>query len=208
VKEQINGAANNSRLVGATAIQNGTNAIPSLFLLDAEKKALSVSQRDTNGVWQIVRNILLPFTEFSTLHPLNFGGQGRRDAVGFVGLNAAGWLRLHGQTWEFSELDGYETPLKDARLNDVVTGDLNKDGRKDLVFMETARNYLELVMFDKEGKLSPAHRWAVFEERSFRGRRGADSQEPREAVISDLTGDGKNDLVIIVHDRVLVYPQE
>ena len=93
-------------------------------------------------------------------------------------------------------------------MNDVVTGDLNQDGRKDLVFMETARNYLDLVIFNKDGKLAPANRWPVFEERSFRGRRGSDAQEPREAVIADLTGDGKNDLGIIVHDRVLVYPQE
>jgi hypothetical protein len=32
--------------------------------------------------------------------------------------------------------------------------------------------------------------------------------EPREALVVDLTGDGKNDLAIVVHDRILVYPQE
>jgi hypothetical protein len=32
--------------------------------------------------------------------------------------------------------------------------------------------------------------------------------EPREALVSDVTGDGKNDLVVVVHDRILVYPQE
>jgi hypothetical protein len=63
------------------------------------------------------------------------------------------------------------------------------------------------VIFSKEGKLVPANRWQVFEERSFRGRRG-DQPEPREGLIVDVTGDGKNDLVVIVHDRVLVYPQE
>jgi hypothetical protein len=32
--------------------------------------------------------------------------------------------------------------------------------------------------------------------------------EPREAVIIDATGDGKNDLLLMVHDRILLYPQE
>ncbi len=32
--------------------------------------------------------------------------------------------------------------------------------------------------------------------------------EPREALIVGVTGDGKNDLVVLVHDRILVYPQE
>ena len=36
VKDQINGTANNSRLVGATAVRNGGSAVSSLFLFDAE----------------------------------------------------------------------------------------------------------------------------------------------------------------------------
>jgi hypothetical protein len=35
-----------------------------------------------------------------------------------------------------------------------------------------------------------------------------DDLEPREALVADVTGDGKNDLIILVHDRILVYPQE
>jgi hypothetical protein len=206
VKDQINGAANNSRLIGATSVRNGTNAVNSLFLFDAEKKAVTLSERSTNGAWEIVRNIALPFTEFSELQPLSLGGR-KANAVAFMGLNAAAWLPLFGDTWQLTELDGYETSIKDGRLNDVVTGDLNGDGRKDLVFLETAKNYLDLVILDKNRKLVPANRWPVFEERSFRSRRG-ESQEPREALIADFTGDGKNDLAIIVHDRVLVYTQE
>jgi len=129
------------------------------------------------------------------------------NAVAFLGLNAAACLPLDGDVWDLNELDGYETPIKDGHLNDVVSGDLNHDGRKDLVFLETARNYLDLVIFDANHKLVPANRWQVFEERTFRSRR-SDMPEPREAVVADLTGDGKNDLVVLVHDRILLYPQE
>ncbi|HMJ89566.1 MAG TPA: VCBS repeat-containing protein [Candidatus Acidoferrum sp.] len=206
VKEQINGAGNNSRLVGAASLRNGSNAVGSLFLLDAERKALTLSERGTNGVWQIVRNLPLPISDYFELQPINFG-TGAPNTVAFLGLGSVAWFPLRGSTWEMAELDGYETPIRDARLNDVVTGDLNQDGRKDLVFLETAKNYLDLVIFDKQGKLVPANRWPVFEERSYRGRRG-DSQEPREAVIADFTGDKKADLAIIVHDRIIVYAQE
>ena len=48
-------------------------------------------------------------------------------------------MPLEGEVWELTELDGYETPIKDGHLNDVVSGDLNNDGRKDLVFLETAQ---------------------------------------------------------------------
>src|ERR1043166_5239524 len=129
------------------------------------------------------------------------------SSLTFRGVNAAGWMRLGGENWELAELDGYETPIKDGQLHDIISGDLNQDGRKDLVFLETAKNYLDLVIFDKHDKLIPATRWQVFEEPPFRNRR-SDQPEPREALIVDVTGDGKNDLVVVVHDRILVYPQE
>src|SRR5439155_25718737 len=73
VKEQINGAASNSRLTGAAAVPNGTNAVASLFLLDAERKALTLCERDTAGVWQVVRNLPLPVSDFTGLQPIALG---------------------------------------------------------------------------------------------------------------------------------------
>lgn len=206
VKEQINGASSTSRLIGAAAVPNCTNAVASLFLLDAEQKALTLCERDSSGVFQVVHNIPLPVADFTGLQPLGLGGSDA-NAVALLGLNYTAWLPLSGTAWELKELDGYETPIRDGHLNDVVSGDLNQDGRKDLVFLETARNYLDLVIFDAHHKLVPANRWQVFEERTFRGRR-SDLPEPREAVVADLTGDHKNDLVVLVHDRILLYPQE
>ncbi|HYG24597.1 MAG TPA: VCBS repeat-containing protein [Verrucomicrobiae bacterium] len=206
VKEQINGAASDSRIAGAAAVPNGTNSVASLFLLDAERKALTLCERDANAVWRVVRNVDLPMATFNQLHPVALGGR-TTNAVTMLGLNTVAWLSLEGSTWSLTELDGYETPIRNAYLTDVVSGDLNNDRRKDLVFLETGRNYLDLVIFSAEHKLVPANRWQVFEERTFRSRR-ADLPEPREAAVADVTGDGRNDLIVLVHDRVLVYPQE
>jgi hypothetical protein len=206
VKEQINGAASNSRIVAAAALRNGTNRLDSLFLLDAERKALTLCDRNRAGTWQVVRNLPLPLTDFRALQAVALGGN-NANSVAFFGLNSVAWMKLQGQVWEFTELDGYETPIKDAYLNDVVSGDLNQDGRKDLVFLETAKSYIDVVTFEPPHDLVPANRWQVFEERTFRSRRN-DAPEPREALIADLTGDGKNDLVVLVHDRLILYPQE
>ncbi|MEY2466689.1 MAG: hypothetical protein QOD03_1210, partial [Verrucomicrobiota bacterium] len=206
VKEQINGAASDSRIVGAAAVPNATNAVPSLFLLDAERKFLTLCERDAAGVWQVVRNVELPVSDFTSLQSVAMGST-TANSVAFLGLNTVAWMPLSGQVWELTELDGYETPIKDGHLGDVMSGDLNNDGRKDLVFLETEKNYLDLVIFDANHKLIPANRWQVFEERTFRSRRN-DMAEPREAAVADVTGDGKNDLIVLVHDRILVYPQE
>lgn len=205
VKEQINGSASNSRLAAAASLKQEGKAVPALFLFDAERKLLTLSERNESGVWEVTRNIALPFTDFQTLRPITQNS--KSSAVSLLGLNAIAWLQLEGEVWEFAELDGYETPIKDGYLHDVVSGDLNGDERKDLVFLETGKSYLDLVTFEKPNDLVPANRWQVFEERTFRSRRN-ELPEPREALIAELTGDGKNDLVVVVHDRVLLYPQE
>jgi hypothetical protein len=206
VKDQINGASSSSRIIGAAPLRNGTNAVDSLFLLDWEQKAVTLCERDAAGVWQVARNVKLPVADFSRLEAVNLGGAGAKS-LAFMGVNAVGTMALDGDVWELAELDGYETPIPDGHLADVIAGDLNNAGRKDLVFLETARNYLDLVSFVPPHKLVSGTRWQVFEERTFRARR-LDDPEPREAIVADVTGDGRNDLIILVHDRILVYPQE
>jgi hypothetical protein len=204
VKDQINGSDSDSRIVGAAAVVNGTNAVPSLFLFDAEHKQLTLCERDTNGVWQVVKNIELPVTTFSSIGSVSLGGAA---AVAFTGQNSVAWLPLGGDVWKLTRLDDYDTPIKDGYLNDVIAGDLTGGGRKQLIFMETAKNYLDVVNFTPAGKLVAGDRWQVFEQHTFRGAQNA-LPEPRECAVADVTGDGKNDLIVLVHDRILVYPQE
>ena len=204
VKDQINGAASDSRITGATIVPNGKNATPSLFLLDEEKKQLTLCERDTNGVWQVIKNVELPFVNFPALRTVTLGGT---TAVAFLGQNAVAWLPLAGETWELSKLDDYDTPIKDGFLTDMIAGDMLGNGRKQIVFMESAKNHLDLVQFDANRKLVPGDRWQVFEQHTFRGAQNA-IPEPRECAVADVTGDKKNDLLVLVHDRILVYPQE
>jgi hypothetical protein len=204
VKDQINGADSSSLITGATAVMNGTNSTPSIFLLDSGHKYLTLAERDSQGVWQVVKNLDLPVADFSSMATVTIGG---KQAVAFVSLNAVAWQSFSGDVWGLTKLDFYDTPIKDGYLNDLVAGDLTGSGRKQLVFMETARNYLDLVFFSKDRKLVPGDRWKVFEQHTFRGADNA-LPEPRECAVADVTGDGKNDLIVLVHDRILVYPQE
>jgi hypothetical protein len=206
VKDQINGASHDSRITGAVAVRNGTNPIASVFLLDAEHKQLTLCERDAAGVWGVVHNLDLPVADFDGVSAVQLGGPGVQSVV-FPGLNAVAWLPLAGDVWDLKELDGYDTPIKNGYLNDVVAGDLMGDGRKELIFMETAKNYLDVVLFNRQHKLVPGDRWPVFEQHTFRGRENA-LPEPREVLVVDVTGDKKNDLIVLVHDRIIVYPQE
>ena len=46
----------------------------------------------------------------------------------------------------------------------------------------------------------------IFESKIFSGGEPRE-YEPREVLIADVTGDGAEDLVLVAHDRILLYPQ-
>lgn len=111
--------------------------------------------------------------------------------------------------WHLARKFSYETKIKDGKYGNLTAGDINSDGRTDIVMVDYGRNYIEILALD-EGEPVPAMRFKVFEQKSYRnaGSRAKVSIEPRELKVVDVTGDGKNDLVTVIHDRIIVYPQD
>ena len=206
VKEQINGSGTSSRIVAATAVPRKEGGAPWLFLLDAERKSLAVCERDASRNWEIKKTIQMPVTDFLDMVPISLGSN-TPNAIALHGPNTAAWLPFLGNVWELVALDDYETSIKDGVLNDIISGDLNQDGNRDLVFLETVKNHIDIVTLDASKQMTSSLHWQVFEERTFRNRR-VEFPEPREAVIGDFNKDKKADLVVLVHDRILLYPQE
>jgi hypothetical protein len=161
-------------------LPNGTNAVPSIFLLDAEHKQLTLCERDAAGVWQVVRNIDLPVSDFGGLRSVQLGGTNAERGV--LGQNAVAWLPLAGDVWEFTTLDGYDTPIKDGFLNDVTAGDLNGDGRKATCFSGN-REKLSRPGFLRRPPQARARRPLAGVRAAHVSRRDNAVPEPREAVI-------------------------
>ncbi len=106
----------------------------------------------------------------------------------------------------FAELSDFETPLKNAYLDEIAFGDVNSDGILDAVITETNRHVVTISAWVDQ-KLNHVLHFPIYEESIFE-RDGGGGKEPRELVLSDVTGDQKTDIAILVHDRVIVYPQE
>ena len=76
--------------------------------------------------------------------------------------------------------------------------------------VEYKRNHIEILALDSEMRPIPAMRFKVFEQKSYRDskKHSRASVEPRELKVADVTGDGKDDLVTVIHDRIIIYPQD
>jgi hypothetical protein len=88
----------------------------------------------------------------------------------------------------------------------VATADLNADGVPDVVYSDIAEQSLEIATYTGDENLLHAITFKVFERKLYRG--GPDQIEPRDMAIGDVDGDGRADLVLIAHDRVLVLRQD
>jgi hypothetical protein len=104
----------------------------------------------------------------------------------------------------------YETKIKDGLYGNLTAGDINSDSRADIIMVEYNRNHIEILALDHDSRPIPAMRFKIFEEKSYRDSktRSEFGVEPRDLCVADVTGDGKNDLVTIIHDRIIIYPQD
>lgn len=106
-------------------------------------------------------------------------------------------------------LFSYETKIADGIYANLTAGDINSDKRTDIIMVEYKRKYIEILALDAQYKPVPAMRFKIFEDKNYRegDNRGKTGVEPRELRVADVTGDGKNDLIAVIHDRIIIYPQ-
>jgi len=209
VKEQINGLSSNSRILSARIIDlSKPEKQQYLCLFDSGEKVLSFCSRDKNGLWRLQANKRLQFTDFYTLVPITTS-YSNTDQILLVGMNSVGLIDPDTPAANWEHLAYYESPKKNGYLNDITTTNLSKTNKyKDLIFIETSKNSLEIVSMTKPWDLVLATGWRIFEQRQFSSRAINYSNEPREILCGDFTGDDKIDIVIMVHDRLILYPQE
>ncbi len=121
------------------------------------------------------------------------------DVIGKSGMTMGCSLKVHSR---------YLTDLPQIVHGGVDWGDFDHDGVHDLVCMDGRKNVLEFLSYSAATKSwqSVLH-FQVFEkDLHYRGKKGG-VNEPRDGLIADLNGDGRDDLVLLVHDRFLCYYQ-
>ena len=100
------------------------------------------------------------------------------------------------------------TDLPGVRYSGIEWGDFNGDGQADLLCLDGRKNLLEFLSLDsKTQEFSSMLHFRTFEKNMhYQGKKGG-AYEPREGLVLDLDGDRLDDLVFLVHDRLLCYYQ-
>ena len=65
-----------------------------------------------------------------------------------------------------------------------------------------------MLRYDAGKGLQSATSFRVYEEKRLVSDSTSRGTEPREGLVADVTGDGRQDLIVLCHDRLILYPQD
>ncbi|TVP79134.1 MAG: VCBS repeat-containing protein [Puniceicoccaceae bacterium] len=185
-------------------IENGL--LKSLVLYVEKEGELQFLLRDEDGVLRYRRSEKVGPISLSGWK--QFSGQGPEESTYLLyGEDRFWYFAPSSSSWKREIGDSYETQLEDVFFSQVHWADFDADGQLELIAVDGTENVLEILSRSADGWTRLMY-WEIFEQNMhYRGRTGA-KLEPREVVRADLNGDGKLDFAFLIHDRILIYPQE
>ena len=181
----------------------------SLMASDRENGELAVFTRgagaENSGRWTQTDEHAVAGFKFGPVRTGAFNGESSNDVM-LVGDDGFAIAKLDGQCLTLEELASYRGDRTQQVDHEIASGDVNGDGFIDLVVLDAGEQSMGILSFSESGRLVPGTRFTVFESRLF--QRGEPREfEPSMAIVADVTGDGADDVLLLCHDRVLLYPQ-
>lgn len=176
-----------------------------VVVADAGHGRLLSLRPDEDGVWDVRETVAVSGASLGAILAGPVGGDGR-PAVLSIADDSVGLIRLAGQRVELDTFASHRAEAEDRQEHRLAVGDVNDDGFVDIVTLDSEEHFCQILTLSASRRLMHATEFKVFESMlyTFGGRSGA---EPRHAIVTDLTGDGRDDILVLVHDRLLIYPQ-
>ncbi len=204
VVDQFNARQADNKLGTPAFVDTDADGKPELVFSETGTPFFQVMKKDSSGVYRVTRRLqgapgepveVFAMTLAKTPQLLVAG----RERLWTAPFSANG-ARLEA-------VDTYDTDLKNCAYFQALTADLDGDGKGEVIAFDRTSHLMELLSPAAAGTpwKSMMH-FVLFEMNiHFRGRKG--DTGVREVIVRDMTGDGRPDIMLIVHDRVLLYPQ-
>ncbi len=199
VVSQVNTKDPNSKLVSLATLDRR------IIAADDENNRLVVFEADENGDWSETESLTVRGFPLGPIKAGTFTGDQEESILSF-GNDGFAVIRLGGLRQELEEIDSWRTDEERRLHYDLHVGDINSDGYGDMIALDSGEQMMELFTFDHEGTMHHVTNFKIFESRLF-GRGDGREYQPSQAILTDLTGDGAHDIVMLIHDRILIYEQ-
>lgn len=204
VIDQYNTTSPDAQLSGLATLPDRPGS-PLITMYDRRGRELLILRRDDDETYKVEHKMPIGNYDPVAMHALPL-----RPARPVLLLADASKLALFVPSETEATLveqASYDSEIKDAWLGDSVVGELNGDGIRDVIVVDMRKANLEILTTLSRGSLVRATGFQVFQGKRFSDEPNAGG-EPREVRLADVTGDGVDDIVLTVHDRLIVYPAQ
>ena len=208
VVDQFNARQPDNKLATPAFIDIEGDGKPELVFSEAGTAFFQVMKRDSTGVYRVTRRLEGAPGESLQAAPMQLGPEKMAHLL-VVGREKFWTAPCSGARTRLQLVDSHDTDLQNCTYYQAVTADLSGDGKPLVVAFDKASHLIEfLTPGATVGKPWKSLMHFVLYEINlhFRGRKG--DNNVREIIARDFTGDGRPDLLMLVHDRILLYPQE
>ena len=177
-----------------------------IVLVDTGVRKLRVLRKQ-EGVYRPWKEVELGGLQFTSSIVADLNGDKLEDLL-LVGAQHFSVLYTGRSDSELKEIASFESDRDDSYPADVIAGDINGDGHVDLSVIDTSIDGVEILNFDSTKGIREATHFRVFEEKRLVSSDKDRGTEPREGIVADVTSDGRFDLILLCHDRLILYPQD
>lgn len=207
VVDQANGRSALDELFGPLLVDIDGDGKNELIAYHVESTSFQVMARDEAGLFRYAYSIETGPITLVEATVMDLGGVAGQRIVAF-GKDRFWTIPLTQKSaGEALSRRSYRTDLQDVRYSTLELGDLDHDGRVDILGIDSDEHVLEMLVGTPAEGFKSAQFFRIFEENRFNRSDRQQPIQPREALIADFTGDGRDDIVLLCHDRVLLYPQ-
>lgn len=209
VLDQYDSGRPSAQVQAVAVLDTDGDGTKEVALLDRPSRSVLFLARKPDGTYAPSGKVSVgSFDNFERMIVADLDGDGSEDLL-LADPARFGVISTGQKGRKFHILASYESNRNEARFGDLVIGDLNADARADVVFTDVAEHFVEIAAFEPgRPDLTRGASFKVFEKKGQGRRNLGDLIEPRDMTLGDVDGDGRTDLILIVHDRVLVYRQD
>lgn len=217
ILDQYNAAGREDEIAAAAMVDMDGDGTPEAVLLDKKNQQLQILKPADDGAYRV--DAVVPVGSWNASGQLklffeDLCGSGRHLVL-FDGDKFACVIpkpQIHAAlAFGLEPVFSWETKIRDGRYGHFAVGDVNADGRDDIVLVEFRKNHCDILTYDAVDnaiRIMQGTRFKLYEQKSFERETPMGMVEPRELLISDVTGDGIADIVTLMHDRIVIYPQD
>ena len=206
VEDQFNAGETSASLEGVALLNLDGTEGDEIVLVDTGVRKLRVL-RKKDGVYRPWKEVELGGLQFTSSIVADLNGDKLEDLL-LVGAQHFSVLYTGRSDSELKEIASFESDRDDSYPADVIAGDINGDGHVDLSVIDTSIDGVEILNFDSTKGIREATHFRVFEEKRLVSSDKDRGTEPREGIVADVTSDGRFDLILLCHDRLILYPQD